>query len=54
MASLTSAQFGELGVKELARQTAIARASRPERDTAAAFGPKPARPDPALACVPAH
>jgi cytochrome c peroxidase len=54
MASLTSAQFRELGVKELARQTAIARASRPERDTAAAFGPKPARPDPALACVPAH
>ena len=54
MASLTSAQFREQGARELDRQRAIARASRPERDTAAAFGPKPARPDPALACVPAH
>jgi cytochrome c peroxidase len=54
MASLTSAQYREQGVKELARQREIARTSRPERDTARAFGPKPAQPDPALACVPAH
>jgi cytochrome c peroxidase len=54
MASLTSAQYREQGVKELARQREIARTSRPERDTARAFGPKPAQSDPALACVPAH
>jgi cytochrome c peroxidase len=52
MASLTSAQYRQQGVKELARQREIARASRPEHDTARAFGPKPARPDAALACMP--
>jgi cytochrome c peroxidase len=54
LASLTSAQYREQGVKELARQREIARMSRPQRDTARAFGPKPTQPDPALACVPAH
>jgi cytochrome c peroxidase len=54
LASLTSAQYRGQGVKELARQREIARTSRPQRDTARAFGPKPPRPDPALACVPAH
>jgi cytochrome c peroxidase len=54
LASLTSAQYREQGVKELARQREIARTSRPQRDTARAFGPRPPQPDPALACVPAH
>jgi cytochrome c peroxidase len=54
MATLTSAQNRGQGVKELARQRAIARTSRPERDTAQAFGPKPAQPNPTLACVPAR
>jgi cytochrome c peroxidase len=54
LASLTSAQYRAQGAKELARQREIARTSRPQRDTARAFGPKPVQPDPALACVPAH
>ncbi len=48
MASLTSADYKEPGDKELARQRAIARTYRPQRDTARAFGPKlplPKRPD---------
>ena len=44
----------EQGAKELARQREIASTSRPQRDTARAFGPKPTQPDPGLACVPAH
>jgi cytochrome c peroxidase len=52
LASLTSAQYREQGVKELARQREIARTSRPLRDTARAFGPKPTQPNPALACAP--
>jgi cytochrome c peroxidase len=51
MASLTSAPYRRQGVAELARQREIARTSRSERDTARAFGPKPAQPDPALACL---
>lgn len=54
MASLTSAQYREQGVKALARQRAIARMSRPDRDTARAFGPKPSPPDRDLACAPAR
>ena len=46
MASLTSAQYREQGIKELARQREIARTDRPQRDTARAFGPKPPRPVP--------
>jgi cytochrome c peroxidase len=48
MASLTSADYKEQGDKELARQPAIARTYRPQRDTARAFGPKlplPKRPE---------
>jgi cytochrome c peroxidase len=41
MASLTSPEYREQGRKELARQRAISRSSRPQRDTAKAFGPKP-------------
>ena len=46
LASLTSSPYEELGVKELARQRALSRTTRPQRDTARAFGPKPLRPDP--------
>jgi cytochrome c peroxidase len=44
MASLTSAIYKEQGATELARQRAISRTTRPQRDTARAFGPKPPRP----------
>ena len=44
MASLTSAIYKEQGATELARQRAISRTNRPQRDTARAFGPK--RPEP--------
>jgi len=40
MASLTSAIYKEQGATELARQRAISRTNRPQRDTARAFGPK--------------
>ena len=46
MASLTSPQYKELGEKEYARQLALSKTSRPQRDTARAFGPKPQRPKP--------
>jgi cytochrome c peroxidase len=46
MASLTSPEYKELGAKELARQRALSRSSRPQRDTARAFGPKPPTPAP--------
>jgi cytochrome c peroxidase len=44
LASLTSAKYEALGVEELARQREIAAKSRPQRDTARAFGPKPGQP----------
>ena len=44
LASLTSADYKEQGLKELARQREISRVSRPQRDTARAFGPKPRQP----------
>src|SRR5216683_1063877 len=46
LASLTSADYRELGVKELARQRELSRTNRPQRDTARAFGPKPVQPKP--------
>ena len=46
LASLTSADYKELGAKELARQRELSRTKRPQRDTARAFGPKPLRPTP--------
>ena len=46
MASLTSGIYKEQGATELARQRAISRTNRPQRDTARAFGPKPPRPGP--------
>ena len=46
LASLTSAEYKDLGVRELARQRELSRTTRPQRDTARAFGPKPPRPKP--------
>jgi cytochrome c peroxidase len=46
MVSLTSAQYREQGLRELAHQREIARTNRPQRDSARAFGPKPPRPAP--------
>ena len=46
MASLTSAIYREQGATELARQRALSRTTRPQRDTARAFGPKPTQPAP--------
>jgi cytochrome c peroxidase len=50
MASLTSADYRELGVRELQRQRELSRTRRPQRDTARAFGPKPVRPKPLRTC----
>ncbi|HEY1874168.1 MAG TPA: cytochrome c peroxidase [Steroidobacteraceae bacterium] len=50
LAALTSAQYQQPGVKELARQRALSRVNRPQRDTARAFGPKPAQPKPSRNC----
>jgi cytochrome c peroxidase len=47
MASLTSANYKEQGMRELARQRALSRTTRPQRDTARAFAPKLPRPAPA-------
>jgi cytochrome c peroxidase len=46
LASLTSADYKEQGIKELARQRELARTNRPQRDMARAFGPKPHQPQP--------
>jgi len=46
LASLTSPDYKDQGVIELARQRALSRTNRPQRDTARAFGPKSARPKP--------
>src|SRR5262249_45935562 len=44
LASLTSADYKEQGVKELARQHVLSQTNRPQRDMARAFGPKPVKP----------
>jgi cytochrome c peroxidase len=46
LASLTSDDYKKQGVKELARHRALSRTTRPQRDTARAFGPKPVQPKP--------
>jgi cytochrome c peroxidase len=46
MASLTSPMYRELGARELARQRQLSRTSRPQRDSARSFGPKPVQPKP--------
>ena len=43
LASLTSSDYKELGDRELARQRALSRTARPQRDTERALGPKPQR-----------
>jgi len=48
LASLTSPEYDDQGVKELARQRAISRMKRPQRDSARAFGPKPFKSKPPL------
>ena len=50
LASLTSADYHDLGVKELERQRALSRTSRPQRDTARAFAPKQPEPKPSRNC----
>lgn len=46
LASLTSPPYKEIGDREYARQLAISKVSRSQRDTARAFGPKPVQPAP--------
>jgi cytochrome c peroxidase len=46
MASLTSPQYREAAERELARQRALARTTRPQRDSARAFGRKRPQPKP--------
>jgi cytochrome c peroxidase len=41
LASLTSKPYEAQGAKELSRQRALSKTSRPQRDTARAFEPKP-------------
>jgi cytochrome c peroxidase len=51
LATLTSAQYKQQGGRELARQRALSRTKRPQRDTARAFGPKPVQPKASLTCA---
>jgi cytochrome c peroxidase len=44
LATLTSPQYKEMGDREYARQLALSKVSRPQRDTGRAFGPKPQQP----------
>ena len=44
LAALTSDDYREQGLKELARQRVLSKTNRPQRDTKRAFGPKPLRP----------
>ena len=44
LASLTSDDYNEQAMRELARQRALSQTNRPQRDTARAFGPKPIKP----------
>ena len=46
MASLTSKAYEAQAAQELFRQRELSRTTRPQRDTARAFGPKPPRPKP--------
>jgi cytochrome c peroxidase len=46
LATLTSPDYKKPALKELARQRKVSRTTRPYRDTARAFGPKPPRPKP--------
>jgi cytochrome c peroxidase len=46
LASLTSPQYKEAGDQEYARQLAVSKLKRPQRDTSRAFGPKPSQSKP--------
>ena len=46
LASLTSPQYKALGEAEYARQLALSKTARPQRDTARAFAPKHPQPPP--------
>jgi cytochrome c peroxidase len=46
LASLTSSPYSEAGDREYARQLALSKTDRPQRNTARAFGPKPVQPKP--------
>lgn len=46
MASLTSKDYEAQAAQELLRQRELSRTTRPQRDMARAFGPKPPRPKP--------
>jgi len=46
LAALTSPQYKDAGEAEYARQLALSKVNRPQRDTARAFGPKPKQPPP--------
>jgi cytochrome c peroxidase len=46
LASLTSPQYKNVGDQEYARQLALSKVDRPQRDTARAVGPKPSQPKP--------
>ena len=46
MAALTSPSYKDLATKELARQRQLSRTSRPQRDSAKAFGPRIVQPKP--------
>ena len=50
LASLTSADYRLAGMRELERQSAIAKTNRPQRDTARAFAPKVVQPKPPRIC----
>ena len=50
LATLTSPQYQEQGMKELTRQRALSRTSRTQRDTARAFAPKVVQPRPPRNC----
>jgi cytochrome c peroxidase len=46
LASLTSDDYKNQGIRELARQRELSRTKRPQRNTVRAFGPKPVNPKP--------
>ncbi|MCU1277233.1 MAG: cytochrome peroxidase, partial [bacterium] len=46
LASLTSREYQKQAAQEFERQRALSKTTRPQRDTARAFGPKPVQPKP--------
>jgi cytochrome c peroxidase len=54
LASLTSSQYEDQGKRELERQRSLSHTSRPQRDTARAFGPKPVQPKSFRNCAAAN